>query len=94
MKFDSSRRDVVKDRGERRRTPRRALNSVGWIRPTGGFATRECKIVDVSRAGARLSIPFAANIPATFTLSFSKHHPGRRMRTIWKRANVIGAEFI
>jgi hypothetical protein len=84
----------VKDRGERRRAPRKALNSVGWIRLDGGFATRECKIVDVSSAGVRLSIPFAADIPATFTLSFSKHYPGRRLRTIWKRANVIGAEFI
>jgi hypothetical protein len=24
----------------------------------------------------------------------SKNHPGRRLRTIWKRADVIGAKFI
>ena len=94
MKFDDSRREVGLDRLERRRSPRRALNSPGWIRLDGGFATRECTIVDMSNAGVRLSVPFAANIPATFTLLLSKNHPGRRLRTIWKRADVIGAKFI
>jgi hypothetical protein len=94
VKLDDSRREVGLDRLERRRSPRRALNSPGWIRLDGGFATRECTIVDMSNAGVRLSVPFAANIPATFTLLLSKSHPGRRLRTIWKRADVIGAKFI
>jgi hypothetical protein len=94
VKFDNSRREVGPDRNDRRQSPRRSLNSAGWIRLDGGFATRECTIVDISSAGVRLSVSFAADLPATFTLLFSKNHPGRRLRTIWKRANVIGAQFI
>ena len=93
MRFDNSRREVGLDHAERRQSPRRTLNAVGWIR-LDGFATRECTIVNISSAGVRLSVPFAANVPATFTLLFSKNQPGRRVRTVWKRADVIGAKFI
>jgi len=94
VNFDSSRRDLGVDRNDRRQTPRRIVNAAAWIRLDGGFATRECKIVDVSSAGVRLSLPFAAKIPATFTLLFSKHAQGHRVRTVWRRANEIGATFI
>src|SRR6266702_5881882 len=94
VNFDSSRRDVRVVRNDRRQTPRRIVNAPAWIRLDGGFATRECKIVDVSSAGVRLSLPFAAKIPATFTLLFSKHAQGHRVRTVWRRANEIGATFI
>jgi len=94
VNFDSSRRDLGVDRNDRRQTPRRIVNAAAWIRLDGGFATRECKIVDVSSAGVRLSLPFAAKTPATFTLLFSKHAQGHRVRTVWRRANEIGATFI
>jgi PilZ domain len=94
VKFDSSRRNARVDQNGRRHASRRILNAVAWIRLDGGFATRECKIVDVSTAGVRLSLPFAAKIPAAFTLLFSKHAQGHRVRTIWRRANEIGAKFI
>ena len=94
VNFDSSRRDVRVVRNDRRQTPRRIVNAPAWIRLDGGFATRECKIVDVSSAGVRLSLPFAAKIPATFTLLFSKRAQGHRVRTVWRRANEIGATFI
>jgi hypothetical protein len=93
VKFESSRRDLATERNERRQSPRRSLNASGLIRLEGGFATRECTIVDVSSTGVRLEVPFADNIPATFTLMFSKNYPGRRLRTTWKRANAIGAKF-
>jgi PilZ domain-containing protein len=81
-------------RPDRRRSPRRNLNAAGWIRLDGSFVIKECKIVDVSTAGARLCIPFAGKIPETFTLLFSKNAQGHRVRIIWRRANQIGAKFV
>ncbi len=81
-------------RQERRQTPRRNMNTAGWVRLDGGFATRECRIVDHSTAGVRIAIPFADKIPETFTMLFSKHGQGHRVRTIWRRGNLIGAKFI
>jgi hypothetical protein len=94
VNFDSSRRDLGVDRNDKRQAPRRVVNAPAWIRLDGGFATKECKIVDVSTVGIRLSLPFSAKIPATFTLLFSKHAQGHRVRTVWRRANEIGATFI
>jgi hypothetical protein len=81
-------------RQERRGAPRRNLNAAGWIRLDGSFGTKECKIVDVSTSGVRLCIPFAGRIPETFTVLFSKHAQGHRVRVIWRRAGQIGAKFI
>jgi hypothetical protein len=52
----------------------------GWIRLDGGFGIRECKIVDVSTTGVRICIPFAGKFPETFTILFSKHAQGHRVR--------------
>jgi len=81
-------------RGERRQAPRRNLNTPGWIRLDGGFGLRECKIIDVSISGVRISLSFAGKLPETFTLLLSKHAQGHRVRTVWRRANQTGARFI
>jgi hypothetical protein len=81
-------------RQERRLAPRRSLNTPGWIRLDGGFGLRECRIIDVSIAGVRIRLPFAGKLPETFTLLLSKHGQGHRVRTMWRRANQIGAKFI
>jgi PilZ domain len=94
VNFDTSPREVNPDRTERRQAPRRALNTAGWIRLDGGFAMRECKIVDLSIAGVRICFPFAGKMPPSFTVFFSKHGQGHRVRTIWRRGNEIGGKFI
>ena len=101
VNFDGVRREVKSAseqrrnaRPERRQAPRRNMSTTGWIRLDGGFATRECKIVDLSTAGVRLAIPFAGKIPETFTLLFAKRAQGHRVRVIWRRANQIGVKFI
>jgi PilZ domain-containing protein len=82
------------ERQERRRSPRRSSNTAGWIRLDGSFATKECKIVDISTAGVRLCVPSASKLPDTFTLLFSKDARGHRVRMVWRRADQIGAKFI
>jgi hypothetical protein len=94
VNFDKSRREVNSDRTERRQAPRRSLNTVGWIRLDGSFATHGCKIIDLSTSGVRISLPFAGKVPPSFTVMFSKHAKGHRVHTIWRRGNEIGAKFV
>jgi len=102
VNFDGAPREATPERQEqgrigrqeRRQAPRRNLNTPGWIRLDIGFGMRECKIVDVSIAGVRICLPFAGKLPETFTLLLSKHGQGHRVRTIWRRANQIGAKFV
>jgi hypothetical protein len=102
VNFDGSASEVTPEsqeqaqsgRHDQRQAPRRNANTTGWIRLDGSFATRECKIVDISTAGVRLVIPLASRLPETFTLFFSKRAQGHQVRIIWRRDNQIGAKFI
>lgn len=102
VSFNGARREVTAERQEqrqigrqeRRQSSRRNLNAPGWIRLDGGFGLRECKIVNVSISGVCICLPFAGKLPETFTLLLSKNAQGHRVRTIWRRANQIGAKFI
>jgi hypothetical protein len=87
-----SRSDVIHNRHEKR-SPRRSFNETGWIRLEGGFATRQCNVLDYSETGVRLYLPDAERIPGTFTFAFSKNALGRRARLASRRGNHISAEF-
>jgi PilZ domain len=88
----ASKEQAQSGRHEQRQAPRRNVNTTGWIRLDGSFAT--CKILDVSTVGVRLVIPSATKIPEAFTLFFSKRAQGHQVRVIWRDANQIGAKFI
>jgi hypothetical protein len=94
VSFDKSRRGVKPDRTERRQAPRKNLNTVGWIRLDGSFATHGCRIIDRSPSGVRISFPFTGIMPPSFTVFFVKHGRGHRVRMMWRRGNDIGAKFI
>jgi hypothetical protein len=88
-----SRLDVIPNRKEKRLSPRRSLNETGWIRLEGGFASRQCNVLDYSETGVRLYLQDAEKIPGTFTFTFSKEALGRRARLASRRGNQISAEF-
>jgi len=88
-----SRLDVIPNREEKRRSPRKSFYESGWIRLEGGFATRQCNVLELSETGVRLCLPDAEKIPATFTFSFSKHALGQRARLTSRRGSQISAEF-
>ena len=88
-----SRLDVIPNCKEKRQSPRRSLNETGWIRLEGGFATRQCNVLDYSETGVCLCLADAEKIPVTFTFLFSKHALGRRARLTSRRGQQISAEF-
>jgi PilZ domain-containing protein len=81
------------NRKNRRQSPRRNFNVMAWIRLDGGFAARQCSVLDLSETGVRLFVR-DAKIPGKLMLLFSKDAPGKPARTVWLSGNQIGAEFL
>jgi hypothetical protein len=42
--------------GRKTRPARRRTNQPAWITVDGGFATRQCTVIDISEGGARLRV--------------------------------------
>ena len=82
------------NRKNRRQSPRKNFNVMGWIRFDGGFAARRCTVLDYSENGVRLFVQDAAKIPAKLMLLFRKDARGKPARVIWQSGNQIGAEFL
>ena len=82
------------NRQNRRQSPRRNFNLMARIRLDGGFAVRQCSVVDLSETGVRVFVRDRAEIPGKLTLLFSKHAPGKSARMVWSSGNQIGAEFL
>jgi hypothetical protein len=82
----------ARKRTEFRRSTRRTLGSRAWIRLEGSFATRPCRVLDLSATGARLSIE--GEITKSFVLLLSLNSAGRKARIKWRRGNQVGIEFL
>ena len=79
---------------DNRRAPRRACNINAWIRVEGSFATQQCRVIDLSQTGMRLTVADAHTIRSGFILLWSKTGPGRHASIKWRRSTQIGAEFL
>lgn len=79
---------------QNRRASRRGYNDNAWIRFDGAFGSRQCRLLDISRTGVRLTTANADEIPETFVLLLSKNGTGYRVRIKWRRGTEIGAEFV
>jgi hypothetical protein len=61
-----------KHRGSRRRT-----NQPAWMTVDGGFAARQCTVLDISEGGARLRVDDPQFVRPQFQLKFDRTSPGR-----------------
>jgi hypothetical protein len=77
---------------ERRKSARSTHGARAWIRLDGSFATRPCRVIDLSPVGARLSIE--GEIPNAFALLLSQNSAGRKARIKWRRGNQVGIQFV
>jgi hypothetical protein len=57
----------------------------------GSFATRPCRVIDLSPTGARLVID--GEIGKSFVLLLSLNVAGRKARIKWRRGNQVGIQF-
>lgn len=75
----------------RRRSERHAVNGPGKIRI--GSMPRDCRILDVSKGGARIIADLPSAVPPEFTLIMPDGR-ARECRLAWQIGCEFGAQFI
>ena len=77
---------------DERRVSRRGCNMNASIRREY-FGFCECRVLDFSQNGIRLTAMGAHTIPNSFVLLFAKDGIAQRALVKWRRGAQIGAEF-
>jgi hypothetical protein len=75
------------------RPARRKTNQDAWLAIDGSFATRKCKILDLSDGGAKLKVEDCQFVRSHVRLKFTHTEQGRPCRVIWRKGSTIGVEF-
>jgi hypothetical protein len=77
------------------RKPRHKTANEAWMTLEGGFAKRNCTIMDLSVTGACIQMQDASHVPGVVSLAFSKDvRKLTRCRLIWRKGSMIGVEFL
>jgi hypothetical protein len=58
-----------------------------------GQGSIECRVLDISRGGAKLSAAMPSAIPDRFDLAFAESVPTRTCRVVWRRGKLMGVRF-
>jgi hypothetical protein len=78
-----------------RPAPRTEVNCPAWIDFRDGSPVENCTVVNLSRTGAKLSIPFRQPLPETFVLRLSADGAIAIVcKTIWAREGAVGVQFL
>lgn len=80
--------------GRKHRPSRRRTNQPAWITMDGGFATRQCTVLDISEGGARLKVEDPHFVKQQFHLKFERTSPGKPCKVAWRKGDVIGIKFV
>ena len=60
----------------------------------GGQGSIECRLLDISQGGAKLSAATPSAIPDRFDLAFAESAQARPCRVVWRRGKLLGVRFI
>jgi hypothetical protein len=75
-------------------TERTSPPAPAWI-VLSGRADRECTVLDISQAGAKVVVQESQGIPDRFELAFFQSLDKRqRCEVIWRRGKVLGVKFV
>jgi hypothetical protein len=78
-----------------KRETRKSVSQSGWITLDGGFAARPCTVLDLSSAGAKITIDDPNAVTAKVRLAFSRDaRTGRTCQVVWRRGTTLGIKFI
>ncbi|MDR3489032.1 MAG: PilZ domain-containing protein [Bradyrhizobium sp.] len=58
----------------------------------GGFAKRDCKVVDISESGARIAISGAIDLPRQFSIAFASS--AKPCQLVWRNGTMVGVKFL
>ena len=78
-----------------KREARKSVRQSGWITLDGGFAARPCTVLDLSSAGAKITVDDPQAVAAKARLAFSRDaRTGRTCQVVWRRGKTLGIKFI
>jgi hypothetical protein len=75
-----------------KRTERRMKRDFPARVVLGGFAERDCKVVDISQSGARIAISGAIELPRQFSIAFESS--ARPCQLVWRNGTMAGVKFL
>ena len=79
----------------KKREARKSVRQPGWIPLDGGFAARPCTVLDLSAAGAKITVDDLAAVTAKVRLAFSRDaRTGRSCEVVWRRGKRLGVKFV
>jgi PilZ domain-containing protein len=80
---------------KKQREARRAVNQPGWITLEGGFAARQCTVIDRSANGAKVVVDDPAAIQKNFRLALTRDaRAGLACEVAWRRGKTLGIKFV
>jgi PilZ domain len=80
---------------KKKREVRKSVRQSAWITLDGGFAVRPCTVMDLSTAGAKVTVDDAATVPNRLRLAFSRDaRTGRTCDVVWRRGKTLGVKFV
>jgi hypothetical protein len=78
----------------KKRDVRRSVQQAGWITLEGGFAARQCNVLDLSATGAKIIVDDPQSVTAKVRLAFSRDaRTGRACEVVWRRGKTLGVRF-
>jgi hypothetical protein len=79
----------------KKREARKSVRQNGWITLDGGFAARPCVVIDLSAAGAKLTVEDTQSLGPKLRLAFSRDaRTGRSCEVVWRRGKTMGVKFV
>ncbi|HEY8335987.1 MAG TPA: PilZ domain-containing protein [Tardiphaga sp.] len=79
----------------KKRDVRRSVRQAGWITLDGGFAARQCNVLDLSSTGAKIIVDDPQSVTARVRLAFSRDaRTGRTCEVVWRRGKTLGVRFV
>ncbi len=79
---------------ENRKT-RHQVQQHAWMTLDGGFAKKNCTVLDISTTGARIRVDGAGAISGKLDIAFTGDvRKTRACRLVWREGSTIGVEFL
>jgi hypothetical protein len=79
----------------KKRDVRRSVQQAGWITLDGGFAARQCTVLDMSATGAKIVVDDPTSVTARVRLALSRDaRTGRHCEVVWRRGKTLGVRFV
>lgn len=80
----------------KKRDVRRSVQQAGWITLEGGFAARQCNVLDLSATGAKIVVDDPSSVTTSkIRLAFVRDaRTGRDCEVVWRRGKTLGIRFL